>query len=875
MTSSGIALPRTAGDRSLVHPSAPFARLALLGIALAVSCLAAAAAAAPALGAAPGRAALEELSPRLGALAKRPSLRAAPPGRQAKQLDVAAEGPGSLLRDGNRVLVEVRFGGDPGPGVARLRAAGARIEHISRRYDTVTVSVLPADLQAMARAAGVEFAKEVITPIASATECHGLVTSEGDIQLAAQAARQNFGIDGTGVTVGVLSDSFDTDPFALTHAFQDVASGDLPGTGNPCGRTTPVLRLNDLSSPGNTIDEGRAMAQIVHDLAPGAAIDFATAFTGETEFADNIRALAAAGADVLVDDVSYFDEPFFQEGPVGVAAGDAVASGAVYFSSAGNNNLIDSGGNDIASWEAPKFRDSKCPPELATLIEAEGETCMDFDPGEKPAEVDPTFGITVEPDETLTIDLQWAEPRFGAEADLDVFLLDDEDEPIAGNCHPLLPVVGSCENNVAGSEGSSERPVEVFSWENESSEVATVNLAINRCFSTEKQKEEEEEAEELKGCNPFANPEAEPRLKFAILQNGGGVTETEYPESQGEDVVGPTIFGHNGSANAVSTAAVRFNTNAAPEEFSSRGPVKHFFGPVVGTTPAPPQPEEVLAKPDLAATDCGVTTFFLPTGVPGVNRFCGTSAAAPHAAAVAALMLSSNPGLATSQVQTALAVSARPVGSFGVNAVGAGLVDALGAVARVALPPQVRIDSGPKPLGNNPRPAITFSANRPAAFACAFDGAAPSPCASPFIPPPLADGTHHFAVSGTDVAGRSGHSQVISFTIDTRAPRTFIRKKPRKVIRIRQKRVRARFLFGSNDPTARFSCKVDRRRYRNCRARFIRRYGVGRHVVRVRARDALGNVDQTPAVYRFRVRRRGEAPSVRRRGEQRTRETTR
>ena len=37
------------------------------------------------------------------------------------------------------------------------------------------------------------------------------------------------------------------------------------------------------------------MAQIVHDLAPGAKISFATAFAGEIAFAENIRGLAAAG----------------------------------------------------------------------------------------------------------------------------------------------------------------------------------------------------------------------------------------------------------------------------------------------------------------------------------------------------------------------------------------------------------------------------------------------------------------------------------------------------------------------------------------------------------------------------------------------------
>src|SRR5262249_60575568 len=112
----------------------------------------------------------------------------------------------------------------------------------------------------------------------------------------------------------------------------------------------------------------------------------------------------------------------------------------------------------------------------------------------------------------------------------------------------------------------------------------------------------------------------------------------------------------------------------------------------------------VITKPDLVATDCGLTTFFLPTLTPGINRFCGTSAAAPHAAAVAALMREANPKMSVAQIRTALAASARPVGGFGPNAIGAGLIDAYDAVGRVAVPAEVEIDEGPAPLTSTPSP---------------------------------------------------------------------------------------------------------------------------------------------------------------------------
>jgi hypothetical protein len=141
---------------------------------------------------------------------------------------------------------------------------------------------------------------------------------------------------------GRMSDSYDTNA-APNSAALDIASGDLPGVGNPLGNTEPVAVLEDF--PGRT-DEGRAMLQIVHDLAPKAKLGFATANTGELGFANNIRALAGdpaapnfrAGfkADVIVDYIIYLAEPFFQDGVIAQAVDEVVAKGVAYFSSAGN-----------------------------------------------------------------------------------------------------------------------------------------------------------------------------------------------------------------------------------------------------------------------------------------------------------------------------------------------------------------------------------------------------------------------------------------------------------------------------------------------------------------------------------------------------------
>ena len=113
------------------------------------------------------------------------------PREQARALSLAAEGPGSLLRDGNRVLVEVRFDHGAAAGVDDLRAAGAKIVDVSPRYQTVTVAAKPDELRTLSDVPRVAAATEVLTPFASASTCpSGAVVSEGDAQLHAEEARE-------------------------------------------------------------------------------------------------------------------------------------------------------------------------------------------------------------------------------------------------------------------------------------------------------------------------------------------------------------------------------------------------------------------------------------------------------------------------------------------------------------------------------------------------------------------------------------------------------------------------------------------------------------------------------------------------------------
>jgi len=604
-----------------------------------------------------------KLSPRLAALAQSPTLRAASAEEQASALSLPPQGAGSLLRnEQGQLLVYVRMNDVSESQVQALRDAGAQIIHVSDRYGVVTAFVDAVSLTSIASRPAVQSMEEGLTPMAgsdtsisppssavapAATCPSGAIVSEGDTQLNAALARSTHHVDGSGVKVGILSDSFDRDSGALTHASNDIASGDLPGPGNPCGQLTAVNVISE-SLTTSVSDEGRAMVEIVHDLAPTSTLMFASAWNGLFAFGDNIRNLRTAGADIIADDVFYFAEPFFQEGPINVAISDVVHSGALYFALAGNNNYL-LNGQDVGSYEAPSYRPTTCPAGLPSYA---GATCHDFDPGPG---VSSSSAITLANGGALALDLQWNEPWYGVTDDFDVYLLNDANS-----------VVASSEN----TNSTTQTPFEYFSYTNGTGSTRRYRIVINRYSGS-----------------------GTPRLKYMFIQSTSGVLGVQYNTSNGGDIVGPTLYGHSSSQYGLSVAAVPYNNSNTPEDYTSRGPATHYFGPVVGVSPAAAISPETIQQPDFAATDGGCTTFFGGFSS-GCYRFYGTSAATPHAAAVAALLkqkanqsaVTLTPALTKSILQS----TARTVSGGDVNSVGAGLIDANAALDGITLtPPQI------------------------------------------------------------------------------------------------------------------------------------------------------------------------------------------
>ncbi len=626
------------------------------------------------------------LSPRLAELA-RDRVAAKPEQEQADLLSLPGRGPGSLLRDGDRLLVNIRVASTAGEVLDAIRAAGAEIVSVNGRFGTVDAAVLADDLRALAAASGVEYVGEDLEPLSAAVgptlrrsagaaskrrrSCQGAATAEGDLQSNSAGARRRYGMDGYGQKVGIISDSYDVGQGSITGARQDVRSGDLPGRKNPCGYDSKVQVLAE-GAPTD-IDEGRGMAQIVHDMAPGARIAFASRGASEDDMAGAVRALANAGSDVIVDDITFFDEPFFQEGPIANAATEVTNRGIPYYSSAANSNVIVAG-LPVGSYEAPSFRPG------GTCLSGLGlfGQCMDFNPG--PGSDDVRYGLAVAPGSSFNVIMQWAEPRNGVATDLDLLAYDEFGGVISA-------VSGN--NNI-----QSQKPVEVMKLENPYPFTAVFDIIVYR-----------------------ASGAATPRLKFIFGR--AQLADVEYRVGLGGDVVGPTIMGHNGSLNSISTAAIDWQSSTEPEAFSSHGPTVNYFGPVNGTTPAAPlAAPQVLRKPDITATDNVQTTFFVPSQN-DVPRFSGTSAAAPAAAAIAALQRQANPSLSPAQVLAAEQQTAGAIGGFGPLVVGAGLINGQAAVG-VNPPrrPKTKITRKPGRTIRRSKAKFKFKSNIPARFQC-------------------------------------------------------------------------------------------------------------------------------------------------------------
>ena len=611
--------------------------------------------------------------------------------------------------DANRALVRISLDGSPTAAktlgsLQQMEGVEVVASDLSYGPGLVEAYVPVEQLLSVARTKGVL----AIVPSSPMETNVGATDSQGIVQH--RVNKLPAGVDGSGITVGVMSDSYDTN-VAPNGAALDVASGDLPGAGNPFGNTEPVVVLQDFAA---RTDEGRAMLQIVHDLAPKAKLGFATANTGELGFANNIRALAGdptapnyrAGfkADVIVDDIIYLAEPFFQDGIVAQAVDEVVAKGVSYFSSAGNrpatqaydakiqivpaapsswagtnlnfsnvnpalyaggfHNFAGNGAVDIAqNVQFTRDRQHRRPAvERAVRCEsAHADRCAvrhrcrhgrrrrlrglhvqrhggsegvhlrrrghgddrHVDSGHRAGSVSarpmwrwPTkdtgtnpefFALELPATGTYTVRVTSYEPTGGdfkytvSNADLPEAVLSDYNLLFFRSTGEFIGALA-----------------EVNTLTNRPAVLGGINATIATQMVI------------ARANTPTPSRAVADRIRWVGFGNTQPQEYTSYLD--------PVTYGHNSAAGAIGVAAYPFFAPFVPEAFTSPGPSTIYFDKDSQRL----RHVEYRQKPDLAAMDGANTTFFSADTANDDDtfpNFFGTSAAAPHAAAIAALVL--------------------------------------------------------------------------------------------------------------------------------------------------------------------------------------------------------------------------------------------
>ena len=446
-----------------------------------------------------------------------------------------------------------------------------------------------------------------IVPIVPSIQSTGSAESQGDAVILGPTFRSTTGDTGLGLKIGVLSDTVNLVGGGIADSQK---TGDLPASG--------VQVLED-GNPQGATDEGRAMLEIVNDVAPGASLAFHTGAISPQDMATGITDLAAAGANVITDDESWADDPMFNDGLISQAVDQVHSQGVFYDSSAGN--FGDQG--FISSWTS-----------TTATVGGQNGTFL------KMADGTALEKFSLQPGDSITPNVQWDnafleggapnQPNYQVKTEIDVFVTSADGSQLFGEFN-----TNTLNTNEAFQIGNFIN----------SGSLGTNNFAL---------------AFEL------AQGPAPTTLRW---MNFSESTQTLVLASGG----GPTIYGHAMATGGVAVAATEWfsnqidgNTNYVTENFSSLGgALPKIFDNTGARLPTP----QILNEPIITAPDGVATSFFGQPALPndpdasdGFPRFYGTSAAAPHLAAAAALEMQQSGGtnvqVLQNMVQTALDIDA-------------------------------------------------------------------------------------------------------------------------------------------------------------------------------------------------------------------------
>lgn len=534
------------------------------------------------------------------------------------QPDVKFQADGRVLVDITATVSEALL--------AFIRQNGGEVTSSFPQYEAIRALVPLTAIEAIAGQPDVRFVSRAHEGRTNAST----TDPEGDICHEADLARSAFGADGTGIKVGVLSSDDASNALA-------VAIRDLPNN------VTTLPGQSGISVASEA--EGTAMLEIIYRLAPGAQLYFATGLSptatnfsqGESGMASNILALAAAGCNIIVDDISYPDESPFQEGqPIARAVQAVSDQGVLYFSSARNSGNEDSGHS--GTWEGDFADGGAVGPPISGV---EAGRLHNFGGG--------TNYDVVTALNNPRADLFWSDPLGASTNDYDLFVLDPTGASIAASS--------------TTTQNGTQDPYEAVSTLSADQRIVIVQRS---------------------GAGRFLHLDTG-RSQLA-LNTAGNVRGYNCSSATNAYCVAATpAHDRHGTGEPIGPYPLPFTGGAANyvEFFSSDGPRRLFYYP--DGTPITPgnfssTGGSLLVKPDFTAAD-GVATS-LPLG--GLNPFFGTSCAAPHAAAIAALLLSYNPSLTPAQFRAVLINTALPVTVDSARTAGAGIIMAYPALASVS-----------------------------------------------------------------------------------------------------------------------------------------------------------------------------------------------
>ncbi len=528
------------------------------------------------------------------------------------------------------VGIEVRsLGGDFSQFQSQLQELGMQVQASSSYYGVVAGWVPVNELPTIARLPQTMAGESDYKPFLN-QEYQGVAYNEGETSMFADVARTQFNVDGTGVTIGVLSDSVNEFGGGLATSY---GTGDL-------NSADPVDVIQDDPLTGGT-DEGRAMLENIHDIAPGANLAFATGDVSDLAFGQNIVALADQGhANLINDDLGVADDPMFQDGFVEQGVNTVVAQGVTYFSAAGNQD--DDG-------YLSSFR-----PTNGSISGLASGTFMNFAPSGPanillPATTDgPDAQLTFEYDQPFQFQEPAGDPNVVTSV-MNIYVIDATSGAV---------VVGTAKNN---NNVANQQPMQIVTIPNAGSYLIAIQL--------------------VSGPNPghveFVNDN----------ENVDFLPSQEYASSGGTYY--PTSFGHETGANTIGVGATPWwaptpylgQNPLANEPFSSQGPGIYVFNPDGSPLAGGPT---LVQNPTVTGPDGGNTSFFVPgelldttnppnpgepvtsTNLDPVNQqalptFFGTSSATPNVTAVAALMLEVAPTLTPAQIRAGLEDGAEPM----------------------------------------------------------------------------------------------------------------------------------------------------------------------------------------------------------------------